>query len=277
MGESLPSHPHHQLGLSSAAMKTTRPEDPVRGDRMRIVAWNCLQGLNRKAEQLLTLQPDVAVVAECTDEPQLGAGPLRSVGWTGRNPHKGLAIFAKPDLGGHVAGEWDPAREWFLPIRLDFGRQIDIIGVWAMNHRGSESGPKRERTQRALEYYEPLLAEGRTIIVGDFNANARWDTPGHPEFRALVAWLAQLGYSSVYHSLTREEHGKETGASLYWQHHRDQPYLVDHAFVPTAWLPSVTAFELGNPDDWLLWSDHVPVVFELRLPPDQLPRANEES
>ncbi len=248
-------------------MSTTRVAraDPVIDDRVRIVAWNCLQGLKRKAEPLLQLRPDVAVIAECGNEPQLGVSSLGLVAWTGRNPRKGLGIFAKPSVAASVAAEWDPAREWFLPIHLDFARQIDIIGVWAMNHRGSESGLRRGRTQRALAHYQALLARGRAIIIGDFNANARWDTRAHPEFRTLVAWLEGLGYSSVYHSLRHEEHGAETGASLYWQHHREQPYLVDHAFVPTRWLSNVTAFELGNPDDWLLWSDHVPVVLELRL------------
>ena len=45
-------------------------------DRVRIVAWNCLQGLERKAEPLLQLRPDVAVIAECGNEPQLGASYL---------------------------------------------------------------------------------------------------------------------------------------------------------------------------------------------------------
>lgn len=215
---------------------------------------------------MLTLHPDVAVVAECRHEQQLGAGDLWSAGWTGRNPSKGLGIFTRPSISSRVVSSWDPGREWFLPIHLDVGAGVDVIGVWAMNHRGGETGPKHGRTLRALQSYAPLLAQGRTIIIGDFNDNTRWDTPSRPTFRSLVAWLARMGYSSVYHSLRQEEPGSETAASLFWQHRRDQPYLVDHAFVPTAWLSRVNMFELGERDEWLAWSDHVPVILEIATP-----------
>jgi exonuclease III len=38
---------------------------------------------------------------------------------------------------------------------------------------------------------------------------------------------------------------------------------VDHAFVPAAWLPKIRRFELGDPDQWLRDSDHVPLIVEL--------------
>lgn len=242
------------------------PGDP--SAPLRIVAWNINMAADRKASDLVALDPDVAVLAETADVPELGEGALVRIGWAGRNPRKGLGVFARPGLVATVDPSWDPAREWFLPVHFDLAGGIDVLAVWAMHHRGQEPGPRLGRTHRALDHYGPLLARKRTLVVGDFNDNARWDTPRYPAFARTVAILAEAGYASVYHARTREAHGSETGASLYWYRHRDRPYLVDHAFVPDAWLPSVKRFELGDPDRWLRSSDHVPLILELAIPPN---------
>jgi hypothetical protein len=39
---------------------------------LRIVAWNCAMALQPKANALLALRPDVAVVPECGQAPELG-------------------------------------------------------------------------------------------------------------------------------------------------------------------------------------------------------------
>lgn len=233
---------------------------------LRIVAWNINMAAERKARRVVELAPDIAVLAEVADVPELGGGALVRVGWAGRNPRKGLGIFVRPGLAASVDLLWDPVREWFLPVHVEIAGGIDILAVWAMNHRGKEPGPPAGRTHRALDHYGPLLAKGRTLVIGDFNDNARWDTPGHPAFATTVGTLADAGYVSLYHERTGEAHGGETGASLYWYRHRDRPYLVDHAFVPAAWLSNVRRFELGDPDLWLRDSDHVPLIVELATP-----------
>ncbi|MDQ6878378.1 MAG: hypothetical protein M3082_11960 [Candidatus Dormibacteraeota bacterium] len=55
---------------------------------------------------------------------------------------------------------------------------------------------------------------------------------------------------------------------------RSSPYLVDHAFVPEVWLSFVRSFELGDPDQWLQSSDHVPLVMELDVPASIAPTLN---
>ena len=66
---------------------------------MRLVVWNCAMALHRKADALLRLEPDVALVCECAEPAR-----LRQRGdadwietepvWIGENPNKGLAILA---------------------------------------------------------------------------------------------------------------------------------------------------------------------------------------
>jgi len=238
------------------------------GALIRVIAWNINMAADRKASGLLDLAPDIAVLEEVADVPELGGGALVRIGWAGRNPRKGLGVFARPGLAARVDPSWDPVREWFLPVHVEVGGGMDILAVWAMNHRGREPGPRLGRTHRALVHYCPLLARSRTIVIGDFNDNARWDTASNPAFARTVGILADAGYASLYHARTGEAHGIETGASLYWYRHRDRPYLVDHAFIPVTWLPQVRRFEFGDPIRWLHDSDHVPLILELDVPSD---------
>ena len=57
------------------------------GKSMRIVTWNCQMGFEKKADALLSLNPDVAVVPECSEKSTVA---LRQRGyetlWLGSNP-----------------------------------------------------------------------------------------------------------------------------------------------------------------------------------------------
>ncbi len=230
-----------------------------------MVSWKSNQGVVTKASHLLELKPDIAVLPECADVPELGDGALIQAGWTGRNPRKGLGVFVRPGLVATIDESWEPWREWWLPVRVEVltDVSIDVLAVWAFHHRGLEPGPRRGRSHRAIEHYRPFLDHQRAIVIGDFNDHVRWDTRSYPSFRRTIELLEDAGYASVYHERTGELHGAETSASLFWYRHRDRPYLVDHAFLPRSWMPFVRRFELGDPSRWLTWSDHVPLVLDL--------------
>jgi hypothetical protein len=68
---------------------------------MRIAAWNCQMGLDRKSDALLSLNPDVAVVPECSEKSAI-ALQLRGYNtrWFGSNPHKGLGVISRQDWPG---------------------------------------------------------------------------------------------------------------------------------------------------------------------------------
>jgi len=72
---------------------------------MRIITWNCQMGLDKKADALLSLNPDIAVVPECSEKSivalqQRGFCTL----WFGSNPNKGMV-----NLSGGVADSSTPA------------------------------------------------------------------------------------------------------------------------------------------------------------------------
>ena len=150
-------------------------------------------------------------------------------------------------------------------VEGEAGVTVDVLAVWAFNHRGEEPGPRRGRTHRALGHYAEFLERQRAVVIGDFNDNVRWDTPANPSFERTVELLDRAGYASVYHERSGEVLGAETGATLLWYRHLEKRYMVDYAFVPRPWLAGVQRFELGDPEQWLAWSDHVPLVLDLAV------------
>jgi GTP pyrophosphokinase len=217
--------------------------------------------LARKAGHLLALQPDIAVVLECSDSVSLD-GMVR-IEWSGRYPRKGMAVFARPELTATVAEAPEEARRWCLPIRFD-GLDLDLVAVWGFKADGN-AGVPREVAHRAVESLAPILGRRRAIVIGDFNDGPVFDARNHGSFARTTELLGAAGYTSLYHAWTLEPYGAETAASLFYRWHRDEPFLIDHAFVPTSWLPFVSGFSIGSLQPWLEHSDHMPLVVELTL------------
>lgn len=135
---------------------------------------------------------------------------------------QGFFSFAAHWLSGHSSGH---------TIAASRPRQALDAGLQSASTQMDWS-PRLGGTHRALIHYSPLLARSRTVVIGDFNDNARWDTATNPPFALTVGILADAGYVSLYHARTGEAHGSEAGGSLYWYRHRDRPYPVDYAFLP---------------------------------------------
>jgi hypothetical protein len=74
--------------------------------------------LARKAPSLLALNPDIAVVQECSEK---SIDVLHSHGlsglWFGANPNKGVGVFGSKEFAVQVAGK--PFGKWVVPVRTD--------------------------------------------------------------------------------------------------------------------------------------------------------------
>jgi hypothetical protein len=151
---------------------------------MRIVAWNCNMALDRKVDVLLDLAPDIAIVCECAEPERLR---LRSRSswiqgepvWIGRNPHKGLAVFAFNGYAVRLAESYHPALRYIAPVHIGGPTECNLLAVWAQNAsaggiRKHQLGPLR----RALSRYKGFLGERPAVIAGDLNSNTIWDKPG---------------------------------------------------------------------------------------------------
>lgn len=136
--------------------------------------------------------------------------------WDGRNANKGLGVFSFRDFEIEKDEVRSPSAYIFIPIRLTKPLDVNILAVWAFNHRNPIDS--HINTSEIIKSYSEFLENPNTIVAGDFNHNVIWDKdyPKH-QFVDTLQEMSQLSLRSVYHNLTCEEYGKETKATFYWQ------------------------------------------------------------
>ena len=241
---------------------------------MRLIAWNCNMALHRKAEALLALRPDIAVISECAEPERLRrlstfdwieGDPV----WIGRQATKGLAVFTFNGYRAAMSTDYWPKLDYVAPVHIEGSVGFNLLAVWAQNASGGvtrkhQLGPLR----RGLTRYRTFLSTGPAVVAGDLNNNAIWDRPGwRINHMAKVEILNEMGLVSVYHERRGERQGEETTPTLYWRDRkRDGPtYHIDYIFTPTSWLAGVNDFVVGDFDDWCGngLSDHVPLVLDV--------------
>lgn len=241
---------------------------------MRLVAWNCNMALHRKLDALLALRPDVAVISECAEPARLErlsrAWPIEHDPiWIGNNPTKGLAVLTFNGYRARLAENFAPYLRHIAPVHIDGPMRFNLLAVWAQNaNEGSIRKHQLGALRRALTRYRDFLTHAPAIVAGDLNHNVIWDKPGwRINHATTVDTLGRLGLVSAYHAITGEAQGRETTPTIYWRDRaRDGPtYHIDYVFVPAAWLPAISAFHVGDFDDWCGngLSDHVPITVEI--------------
>ncbi len=232
--------------------------------------------LHRKADALLALKPDVAVVSECAAPDKLrqrGAGGWLQAEpvWIGDNPNKGLGVFTFNGYTATPHDTWHRTLRYIAPVHIAGPAPFNLLAVWAQNASGGNTrkhqlGPLR----RALAKYESFLTAADTVLAGDLNNNVNWDRPGwRINHMPVVTRLAQIGIVSAYHQITGEAQGRETIPTHYWRDRKkDGPtYHIDYIFVPKPWLRAVQHFSVGTFEDWCgsRLSDHVPMVVDFKF------------
>ncbi|MGE0579194.1 MAG: hypothetical protein AB7F22_26360 [Reyranella sp.] len=233
--------------------------------------------LDRKVDTLLGLAPDIAIIGECA-EPQRLRERSRSSWmqgepvWVGRNPHKGLAVFAFNGYAVRLAESYHPSLRYIAPVHVDGPAACNLLAVWAQN--ASAGTPRKHQLgplRRAMTRYRSFLGERPAVIAGDFNNNVIWDKPGWRNNHATQVRLLEerFGLTSAYHALRGEAHGAESEPTLYWRDRtRDGPtYHIDYVFLPTPWVAKVRHFSIGTFEAWCGagLSDHVPVTVDINV------------
>jgi len=241
---------------------------------MRIVAWNCNMALDRKVDVLLDLAPDIAVVCECAEPERLrtrsrSAWMQSEPVWIGRNPHKGLAVFAFNGYAARLADLYQPSLRYVAPVHISGPTACNLLAVWAQNAsaggiRKYQLGPLR----RALSRYRGFLGERPAVIAGDLNSNTIWDKPGwRINHSTKVRIMESMGLVSAYHAIRGEPHGNESEPTLYWRDRtKDGPtYHIDYVFLPAPWIAKVRELSIGTFETWCGsgLSDHVPVIVDI--------------
>ncbi len=220
-------------------------------------------GFDKKMGALLSLNPDVAVVPECSEK---SAVAFRQHGyetqWFGSNPFKGLGVFCRK--GWSIRALPQPRQKWIVPVEVDAPTPFTLIAVWACRSGIKGADDYIGQLYQALMSY-PEWFDGRSVVLaGDLNSNKRWDPErlvgNHSE---VVKILSERGLVSGYHEFTGQTQGAETRPTSYLYRHAHRPYHIDYIFIPREWAARLKTVDVGEYEQWSKLSDHCPVTVEI--------------
>jgi exodeoxyribonuclease III len=224
--------------------------------KLRIVSWNCQMALYDKFEQLLSLNPDIAIIPECAslakDALKKRRLPCSAREWIGFNEDKGLGIFAFNGLQLRVHPSYSEQFQLYLPIEVSGPCDFHLLGCW-MAEKKTMPGGTSNQPKDAVLFYRDFLTCKPAIVAGDFN------------YYIPTAELAGMGLKGA--------HGRRLRQTHYHKRKLDaRPIAVDYVFVPTAGPLRLARFQVGKVQEWIQYSDHVPLIADFEIGPARSPR-----
>ena len=224
----------------------------------------------KKAAFILPYNPDIAVISEC-ENPEKLKFPINiklptDILWYGTNPHKGLAVFSYGDYKFRLLECHNPNIKNVLPIAVTGGKvDFTLFAIWA-NNPEDKDGQYVTQVWKAINYYEDLIKEQKTILIGDFNSNTIWDKPRREgNHTTVVKKLESKNIHSTYHKFFNQIQGKEEHPTLYLYRHENKPYHLDYCFASTDFIENLESVAIGNYQDWTMYSDHKPLIINFKL------------
>jgi len=220
-------------------------------------------GLDRKVDALLSLNPDVAVVPECSEKSaialrQRGFGTL----WFGSNLHKGLGVICREEWPIRALPQ--PEQKWVAPVEIDAPTPFTVIAVWACVAGAKRADRYIGQVYQALMAHPEWFIRRPVVLAGDLNSNKIWDANrlvgNHSE---VVRVLGKHGLASGYHEYFRESQGDESRPTIFLYRREDRPFHLDYVFIPREWMTRVKSVQVGKYAQWSKLSDHCPVVVEV--------------
>ena len=234
---------------------------------MKCITWNCNGAFRKKHHTLDELSPDLVIIQEC-ENPELSGKLFQDWAksgdhlWKGDNKNKGIGVFARTGLSLRPLDWPDDWLQSFLPFRVN--GHINMVGVWTKEN-SSPTFKYIGQFWKYLQKNKERLACESVVICGDFNSNKRWDVWdrwwNHSD---VVRELEKIGVVSLYHKLHGEPQGEESQPTLYLHRKLTRPYHVDYAFASER-LCDGAEISVGQAHQWLEYSDHTPIVFDLPI------------
>lgn len=232
---------------------------------MRIVTWNCQMAFRKKKDKILSLNPDIIVIQECESPIKKKDMPTPiSSQWIGDNENKGVFVCTyNPNISIKLNPMYNNKFKYIVPLNIKFyNYEFIIFAVWT-KHTGKIYTSYIVQLYRALNYYSKILSYD-TIIIGDFNSSKIWDNGDKKEatHSDTVQFLQQYDIASLYHLYFDEYQGKETQPTLYFQKKQDKKFHIDYCFAGKFWTKKLQNIEIGKYNDWIEYSDHVPIIID---------------
>jgi exonuclease III len=234
---------------------------------MKIVSWNANCKFRDKLNIIDACGWDVLVVQECENpntskdsEYKMWATNYK---WVGDLEYKGLGLFLSKNINAEIIGINPHSNKHFITVQLPNGMQI--LAVWA--HAGS-----KRSVGYIYQLWEYLKANEKTldwdnlVIIGDWNSNAQWDKKRKVGNHSDVCkFLNSKGLFSGYHSDGEIPHGNEPDNTFFMHRNLDKGHHIDYLFAAPKFLSNSEKMNIGNPNHWLLYSDHLPISYRLTM------------
>lgn len=234
---------------------------------MRLVTWNCRVGSFRtKAKQIAPLRPDVLAVQEVEpiDNELFFDGDYQPT-YRDRTadpayPKRGIGVFSYTGVELRPVDTTEPA---YCFRRYDARRGdllFQVVAVWTA--ATEERATSYKQAQDGLRRHADWFRQRPTVMMGDFNDNARYE--GGRSWQRLLELIRPLELESAYHHHFSEPFGAETRPT-YFHQGKETKFHLDYCFVPNAWLQRIKRVEVGTYDEWHQASDHAPLIVDLDL------------
>ena len=227
--------------------------------------------LHKKVEPLTSLRPDIAIIPEC-DNPEIVKKKASSfifndAVWINKSRNKGLGVFTFGSFTATKSPLYSSEFQLFLPVKISGQQSFNLLAVWDFYYKSKLPAHQNSAgTRAAIRHYREFISEDPSVVAGDFNNNVLWDKPKPVyagNFSLIKDDLKSLGLDSAYHQFENCSYGKEPEPTLYWRMSKTHVYHIDYCFVPNDWFHKRLKVTLGRPEQWLCFSDHVPLVVEV--------------
>jgi exonuclease III len=237
---------------------------------MRLISWNCQGAFRKKADFIISHQPDILVVQECEhpDKYVFSSTTKKPTSqyWYGDNTHKGISVFSFSNCKLELLPVFNPEFRYIIPFQvIGLNHSLTLFAIWAMNNKEHYDARYIGQIWLAINHYKNLL-DTPSILIGDFNSNKIWDYKGRVGNHSdVVRKLSDHNIQSIYHNHFHIEQGVEIHPTFFLQRNLNKPYHIDYCFASDDILHKVKNVEIGTYDNWTAYSDHSPLLIDLDL------------
>ena len=223
---------------------------------------------------IFPMNPDIIVIQECEDLKTINfdlfSNTPSDIYWIGDNPKKGLGVITFNDFKISLYEDYDNSYKYILPLEISKNNIIfNLIGVWTQMVGKHNKDHKNYIRQviLSMEKYDSFIKPDNTIIIGDFNSNLKWEKPYKHidnDHKYVVEELQKKGIESSYHYHFKEEQGGESRPTFFYHHKQEKPFHLDFCFLSKNLIERLNKLEVGKYEDWIKYSDHVPIIIEIQ-------------
>lgn len=234
---------------------------------IKLLTWNCQGAFRKKFMPIAAMRPDLAVIQECEHPDRISwkdGNPPTRVAWFGEKPARGLGVFSWTDFTFEPLEGYDPSIRHCIPLRVTAPYTFQLIAIWAMDHPDDRHSYSAQ-VYHALGAYRAWIQAGDTVLMGDYNSS----TLTTPRSRlgnhaTLTLDLHNLWLVSAYHQFYHERQGQERRFTFFHGRKSERRGHIDYIYLPSRWLRRLVNVQLGDPQDWLHFSDHCPVIVQIQ-------------